>query len=456
MRPPAPTTTSPKDTAIIRHSPHRIPSYRPDSPVVYHQSTPLPVETQHKSRETAKIGISESEPFEVNQDSDGRWEDDEHTLILHTFEPSTRHLRYEPRHGREGTKSRSPKRKLDTFVEDDLPSSSPPNSVLPMLSSTKRRRLNQSGSGVLEIASTPENSPTPRDLQADPQTPSKSGVEVINVANNNSPQGDSPKSVSSSESEVNYLPRQASPTLSSPTRAIAETHTATTKAIFQDPTQYIDLEVPPPDEGWDDEDIKDEALLGRVTQDDLNLELDPNTQLVEYEHYDTVPETQPVLRDTQGLLDSITQLPDFSIVDPDGGWDNLNVLPSSPPPIPEQRSPASSASVAHEGSPCDPESLDVWVQSKQMRGYLHEDIFKAQRVTNTDDFKLADYVLAYMSRNGNGQIPQNEPGVWTKSDDKDLLSTEARRITKVEKKHGEARCNSRLQYIIHYGFEERE
>lgn len=457
-RPPTPTKTYSKETAIMRHSPHRSPSYRPDSPAVYHQSTPLPVRTPQKTQKTTEMDTSESNPLEVNQDSDGQWGDDEHTLILHALEPSTPHLRYEPRHGREESKSRSPKRKLDVFDEDDLPSSSPPGSVLPMLSSTKRQRLNQIGSGALEIASTPQNSPTRtrRYLQADPETPSKDGVEVVDLANKNTSQGDSPRSILSSESEVIYLPRQASPTLSSPSRAVAETQPATTQAIFHDPTQYIDLEVPPPDEGWDDENIEDEALLGGVTHEDLTLEPAPNAQVMNDEHSDTIPETQPVLLDTQGLLGSPTQLPDFGIVDPDGGWDNLDIVPSSPPPIPGQRSSVPPGPVADEEALRAGDALDDWIESKQLHGYLKDDAVKAQRVTNTDDFQLADYVLVYMTRNGNGQIPQDEPGVWTKSDDKDLLSIDVRRITKAQKKHGEARCNSRLQYIIHYGFEERE
>lgn len=341
----------------------------------------------------------------------------------------------------------TPKRKRDVMDDDDLPSSSPLGLPLPRSASPKRQKRGRLQAKPLEIASTPENSPRRPDLDAELQLTGRTDDPVLIP-------DDSESEAESSESDDrdgifddSLLGRPASPTLSSPSRTIPNTQPSprrSTQAVFNDPTQFIDLEVPDPEGGWD-EDV--EPPLSPE-------ELDPNSQLVDSPPANVIPETQSDLPDTQALLDSRTQMPDFSIAEPDGGWDSPELLPSSPPSTPGQRSspPPPSTKAPKAPSP-DPKKLraglDTWVEIQQTAGYPLGNLIAALKVTS-NDLDLAKFVLKYMTRKGKGRIPSNEKGIWTEDDDEDLESTDARRIEKVEAKHGAAVCDVRLAFLHGY------
>ena len=391
-----------------------------------------------------KAYISQSDSPGNEQEDDVWWEHDKGTVLLPVLTTATPCLPTEHAASRKRPDSGSPKRKRVKVDKNVLPSSSPPGSTLPLYLSDKHQRLNKPRTGPLEIASTPENSPTRRDLQEPLQFPIREDTGVVDVLEDDSFEHSSSKDSSISDYEARPHARQASLTLSSPTRAVPETQTATTQAIYQDPTQFIDLDVPPPDEGWDDEGLHNGVDSGP------NL----SAQFVDFDPALTIPETQFTLPDTQGLLDSRTQIPDFDIAEPDGGWDVVGIVPSLPPSMLAPRSSSPRDGTNDPSTPDPILAMDVWTESKKSFGYQQEDINQALKVTSMEDFELADYVLLYMNGKGKGQIPQDEPGVWTKSDDADLHSTDARRITRMHKKHGEKRCDSRIDFRWHYGPDE--
>jgi len=337
----------------------------------------------------------------------------------------------------------TPKRKRDVADDDDLPSSSPPGLPLPRSASPKRQKRGHLQAKPLEIASTPENSPRRPDLDAELQLTGRTDDAILNP-------DDSESGAESSESDDNaifddcLLGRPASPTLSSPSRTIPNTQPSprrSTQAVFNDPTQFIDLEIPDPEGGWD-EDV--ETPLSPE-------ELDPNSQLVDSPPAIVIPETQADLPDTQALLDSRTQMPDFSIAEPDGGWDSLDLIPSSPPPMPGQHS--SPPPPPTKAPSPDPKKLRAglytWIEIQITAGFPLENLIAALKATS-NNLELAKLVLKYMTRKGRGRIPSNEKGIWTEDDDEDLESTDARRIEKVQAKHGAAVCDVRLAFLHVY------
>ena len=341
----------------------------------------------------------------------------------------------------------SPKRKRLLHVDDELPSSSPPGLPLPRSASPKRRRQEGKRIKPLEIASTPEKSP--RRPNIDPQMDLfEPNDEVISIPEDNEPGSEGSSDVEL-ESLGGSLPgRQASPTLSSPSRAIPNTLLTLqtdTQAVFEEPTPFIDFDIPDPDEGWDD----------KFVMDVPPAEPDPNSQLVDSPPIasplaNIIPETQPPLPDTQALLDGNTQVLDLEIAEPDGGWDTLEFMPSFPPAMPgKHSSPPLPIKAASLDPPKLKAGLNEWIGTHLSAGYPLSNIIAALKATS-NDLDLAKFVLNYMARKGKGRIPSNEKGVWTEDDDEDLESTHARRIEKVQAKHGEELCDVRLVFLHLY------
>lgn len=179
----------------------------------------------------------------------------------------------------------------------------------------------------------------------------------------------------STQDDIRTLGRRASPVLSDP-----------------DHTEFIDLDVPPPEAGWDEEGI-------------------PTSE-------------------TQILLNGTTQIPDLSLPELDSGWNDD--MPSSPPELP------SSPPDHLPPSDLPPDELnarlDAWIDEHVAAGRSSSDVITALECTSLDHH-LADQVLEHMSTH-QGRIPQRTRGVWTDADEKDRTSTDARRIRRVEEKHG--------------------
>ena len=385
------------------------------------------------------MDVPRSDPPEVPQEDNDQHENDQAALFMHIGDEPPSSPAQSRLHGNHENLKRiqSPKRKRDVFDEDALPSSSPPGSPSAVPLSQKRQRVDEIRCQPLEIASTPENSPTRQNLDLAPRVLAEDPTDILNISHNGLSEDGS-----DNESETIPVRRQTSPTLSSPTRFVTYTQNAATQAAYEDRTQFIDFEVPPPEEGWQDD----------ASQSDVGIEPDPSTQLVDFDQNQAIPETQPSLPDTQALLNSRTQMPDFDVLEPEGGWDAIDqVLSSSPPPMLDRRSISpplvASNSLRPEERGSDP--IGDFVKSQEAIGHHIEDIVTALRAASTDLDK-AEFVLLYMKRKGRGCIPENEPGIWTQDDDADLHAQDARGWIRLQDKHGNKCCDERWEYLEHY------
>ena len=416
------------------HSPLIIPSYAAKVTNIDRRSPSSPVQTQRQDH--SKLDVPRSDPPEVAQQGNDQHENDQVTLFMPTRGEQPTSTAQSKLDGFFGM-AESPKRKRGVFDEDALPSSSPPGSPWAVPLSLKRQRVDEVRHRPLEIASTPENSPTRQNLDLTSRVSAEDATDTLDISHNSLSEDDS-----DNESERIPLGRQASPTLSSPMRFAHYAQSAATQAAFQDPTQLIDFEVPPPEEGWQDDTI----------QSDISIEPDPSTQLVDFDQDQTIPETQTSLPDTQALLNDRTQMPDYDVPEPEGGWDAIDqVLSSSPPPTLDRRSTSPPVVAVHSPRPEERGSDPIgdFVQSQEATGYHIEDIVTALRAASTNLDK-AEFVLLYMKRKGRGCIPENERGIWTTEDDADLHSQDARGWIRVRDKHGNEECDQRWEYLEEY------
>lgn len=314
-----------------------------------------------------------------------------------------------------------------TVLEEEVPSSSP----LATMRSPKRTGRNASDP-LREIASTPDTTPVRSGYRPD------SPLIIGSEDDLSEEESDLDDDISIKESP---LGKQPSITLSEPAHVSADT-----QGLFKDETQQVDLKVPsadeesndgdsflrdqtqaidlevlPPDEGWDDEDPGAEASSGSDS---------------------TFPEVsgiRPIRQGTQGILRGQTLDPDFDVAEPEGGWDQM--IPSSPPAIP------SSPPAESEASDVDAQT-EAWINSHAVDGISVDDVLRALKCTSMDTY-IAETVLNSMRKDGD--IPENKRGVWTEVDDEDLGSTDARKIQRLESKHGKDCLTSRWEFLSFYG-----
>lgn len=297
-----------------------------------------------------------------------------------------------------------------------MPSSSPTGREYPI----KKQRRDRT-SLPAEIASTPNQSPVHQRSTTSPERKDKHTLPFKGLKDRGNAENEDEEVGSaglfltdhaSTEEDNQGLGQQASPVLSEP-----EHIAHPTQAIFNNETPTIDLDVPPPEEGWDDEESSDNN--SKYIQQTFG---EPNAQLL----------------DTQALLNSTTQIPDFSLPDPDGGWD-VEDVPSSPQDIPGSPLPKNISQDEINAR------LDAWIDAHVAAGRPADDVILALERTSLDH-RLADEVLEYMAMH-KGRIPKNVRGVWTDSDDNDMDSTDARRIERLEEKHGSLITKLRWNYL---------
>lgn len=312
------------------------------------------------------------------------------------------------------------------FAEEEIPSSSPPT----MSPSRKRRRPNGS-EPVREVASTPDMTPVRRGKL--PESPIFIGSE-----NDEEDKADLNDEIPVYESP---LGKQASDTLSEPGRMINNTQPVLRDAFQQadfdeplpdsdwddrdpflrEPTQQVDLEIPAPEEGWDDEDSGAEASS--------------ESEATATEIYDS----RPVIQETQAILRGKTPAVDFNIPDPEGGWDHI--IPSSSPPMP-------SFPHAAEDDISDVDAqTEAWINSQVTQGISVDHVITAWKATSMDT-GLAEDVLKFVRKNG--EMPKDKRGVWTETDDEDLGATDARKIQRLESKHGRDCLTARWEFLDFY------
>lgn len=310
--------------------------------------------------------------------------------------------------------------KFEPEVFEEMPSSSPPVPMKRKHEASEddylsKKRRQQTTSPPIEIASTPDQSPVPNHTVASPETSEDKHLRTVDEIFDEMQQNeiDEVSDQESTQDTNGAFGKQASPILSEPDNVAG-----TTQAIFQDLTQSIDLDVPPPGESWD---MKEEG-----EEEEEALE-------------NTVPELQSQIMDTQGLSDA-TKVPDLSMPETDGGWTS-GFRPSSPetPDTP----PADDVDQAEINA-----RLDAWIDRHVATGRPADEAISALECTSLDHF-LADEVLKYMETHQK-RIPPNWRGVWTVEDDKDLESPDARRILRAEEKHGTKLIKLRWDFLAAY------
>ncbi|KAG8532712.1 uncharacterized protein KY384_002589 [Bacidia gigantensis] len=201
-----------------------------------------------------------------------------------------------------------------------------------------------------------------------------------------------------------------------------------TQAFSREPTPFIDFEVPPPDEGWDNE-------------EPLEVRIKNEHEMEEAQAY------RSQTPDTHGLLNGLTQLPDFAVPDPDGGWHSLADTQSQdlPGTVDKAESIASSGELNAQ--------VDEWIESFVAKGFTIDEVEAVLKSTSLDS-RLAEDVLGYVlkgKKKGNGedpfQVPDDWRGVWTDKDDDDLYATDARIIGKLHEKHGQESLKARWEFL---------
>ena len=339
------------------------------------------------------------------------------------------------------------KRKIP-FFEDDLPSDSPPEK------SAKHPRTRREGAHrPKEVASTPEGSPSYRRAR-------KASPLFVST------EGDSEDEASIS-AEEDELGQEPSESLSEPDRTFTGD-----QGPVREPTPFIELEVPPPSDGWDSQESNSS---NRTDEDDEATAVQiepPDVEQASASQYDSAQEqlTSPLpirqshrffdeSADTQAVFDGRTQEPDLGLLDPDGGWDDL--IPPSPAAI-DTHSESNTAANSPKSSSDDLEAqLDAWLFAQATSSGFSESDVQEVLERSCMDSTLASRVLEEMRRewlltdspngddgdgdDGDGDeeqptlaryLPQDKKGVWTDEDDRDLHDTDARKVKRVYSKHG--------------------
>ena len=314
------------------------------------------------------------------------------------------------------------KRKLTEF-EEELPSSSPPQAAW------SPKYIRHSGEPLREIPSTPDRSPQRR---------ARGQISPLFIEND-----EDIKSEDDREGDMDMLPlyslnddnrlskRMAAETLPELMRTRENT-----QALWREPTAFIDFDVPPPDEGWGSQ-IYHEEQTPMFGSDGVS------SATGTYEPLFAVP-------DTQNILQSKTQVPDFDLPAPDVGWESP--MPSSPPQSTHSQQRAESvASSTDIGA-----QLDAWIDSFVEKGFLSETVEAALKCTSLDS-KLAEELLEFLRRGKRksssgdpNEFPDDWRGVWTAADDENLYSTDARKIQRLEGKHGKESLKARWEFLDFY------
>ena len=291
-------------------------------------------------------------------------------------------------------------------IVEEVPSSSPPQiKPSPLPNRTVKRPR--------EIASTPDASPRRRN--------EKKKHQPLFLENDLEVETD--EILKDSQEGVNSpLGQQPSESLSEPDRTLR----GSTQALFQEATPFIDLEVPAPEGGWSgDEDAENADKSESESQ------------------YDSAHERQ-VLPDTQAILDSKTQVPDLTVPDPDE-WPTVRP-PSSPPIIMPGSPAAESESSSAQQAQLDAE-IEALIADRVAQGFSAKQVVIVLNSTCTD-IQLAEQVLEQMGpQEGEIRLPGDVKGVWTEQDDADLNSSDARRVSRIETKHGPDKFNARYEWL---------
>lgn len=401
--PPAEADTPSPSNKHVRQA-TRSPSYHPESPKINVTATSFVTGVSEDRRFSNLHELSLNESRSSNIETPAR--------------DITEHLNFIAVEGQDTYQSPKPevygsiKRKRDDY-EDDVPHSSP---IEAMQSPYRKRQRHGSMQGLLEIPSTPDRSPTRGAVPSG--VPESMGSRDENLILDREVKKQSqPVPRKMATKELQQPADQRSQTTSE-----LDCFSQDEQAAFRDPTRYIDLSLPPPEDGWDDED---------------SIEGDYATDLPK-----NLPDRSTV-PDTQAILDGNTQIPDFNLphLDNDG--------PPSPPNVPETSQTRTAENDNDTTESQMNAELDAWIDEMGAAGYSDENVEMALKCT-TMNTNLAETVLGYFA--SHQALPRRMRGVWTEEDDEDLQSaTDARRIEGLESKHSKEALGARWDFLEAYG-----
>ena len=213
------------------------------------------------------------------------------------------------------------------------------------------------------------------------------------------------------------------------------------ESVKSETTSVVPLSnVPRASTEQDDEEVPEVGAVEDIASVDLGSNEDSPKQPFPTVIPETIPpsspprfpspqyETTPIVNYhvTQALLArGATQPLDLAVAEPEGGWDSM----LSPPPVDSSSiTPSSPVQIPTN----DSTSLDNFIAALGNHGYHLEDILTVLKRTSLN----AHLVERVLRRIKKGKRWGNMKGVWTDEDDDDLESTDARRVMRVEKKHG--------------------
>ena len=328
----------------------------------------------------------------------------EHRANLNVSRPSSNTDNVQPIPSIEAiSHSIRPSEQKKTTYKTEIPSSSP---LQPVAAAKTRKRSHPYRNPFTDPESVSSDIDSIEELEG-PSTPLK---RVINNQQDNE----------FTRIGNSTLKVQGSPSLSEPERH--QTHVG---ARRNEPYVDLGLDVASPEGGWNlDGEQNEEDRIGKG----------------ESRSRDATAE------DTQDLLNAKTQIPDFSVADPDGGWDGA-LFPSSPPPLTTLLRAASDpdTNVVDE---IDEEEANAqfmeWITDHLTADVPVEDVEVALKSTG-NNLDLAEIVLESLAENRG--VPQNLRGVWTVDDDDNLYARDGRKIEQLQRKHGVTEFDERYKFL---------
>lgn len=417
--------------------------------------------------------------------------------------------------------------------EEEVPSSSP---LQPKISNERKRRASEDGDEV------PSSSPPQQQQQRTSTkrlrhhitlsevapVPNKDAAKVLAREIPDTYAADQPGmgdvveideeelQVSDEQDSYSEASHSLSPELgSSPKQTFTHSNNkvSKTQAAFQEPAPSIEYELPAPEGGWPDEDnveviddeddeqgvadekadydkfLEEEGRLMREDEDEEGNRQEPFEIESSIDAEDegraksssliSQPSPPASFQPTiQALLANRTQAPDFSLAEPEGGWDNVlppladqiqepdfslaepeggwdTVLPPSSPPTPSPSSqsdahPPIGKNIPPTDDPVEDfgDQVDEFITEHTALGHDEDSIFLALRCTNMDP-DVAVQILGYMKVH-KGRVPRDTRGCWTEEDDGALGSGRPREIERLERKHGDGSVGLRTMFLEQY------
>ena len=226
-----------------------------------------------------------------------------------------------------------------------------------------------------------------------------------------------------------------SPILGEPASSAADT-----QAIFEEPTQALDLDIIEPGGGWEEDTGDAEGEVHETDDADGAKEHAGHSPDLDKVHY-TTQNTQSFFTDSDSPDDEI--VPTVPLP-PD--WDEN----ATPPKASSRRASAASENQLESPSPTDDESvkLNGWIDALVAKGAKEEDVLTSLKVSSMN-IVTAQVVLISIAQ-GLG-VPKDMPGVWSEEEDQILRGGSARKIEELRIKHGSDKWDERLKYLENYG-----